>query len=157
MTRFLIACLSLVSLAGSAQAAKWNVSQSRMNADTAWVSVSLDVPVVSCNPMLGCGGTQSALLRVTPCPPGVTCVGGEYQHMLTADILRTSIELVLLRGTTYTFQGSFAITRLQFDPIYVQTCSLMLCQQGEVLAPVTFPDTTPVEPASWGRIKSVYE
>ncbi|MEE9269927.1 MAG: hypothetical protein V3V49_06665 [Candidatus Krumholzibacteria bacterium] len=155
MTRFLITWLSLLTFACAAQAGRWNAVQSKDDADTVWVTVTLDV-ALGCSPTLGCGGTEFATLRVTPCPLHKACVGGEYQQTLTSDIFKESIELGLAKGTAYTFMGSWGITRMTIDP-YLFDCSALLCEQNETLTPSTFPDAVPVEPVTWGRIKAVFE
>jgi len=128
----------------------WNVVKTGESGDIVSVHVSL-----SEEPSCGeedCGYNRTSELIVYPCPTDKPCIGDTldlYVHQYL------EIDMKLLKGVTYTFEGS--CVHAGFYDSYEVPCKNS-CWAGGDLTAVRYPDDfIATAETSWGAIKSLYD
>jgi hypothetical protein len=95
-------------------------------------------------------------VRVTPCPEGVTCVGGAWDHTWDAVGHDLPLTFVLRCGTTYTFEGWYGMgssyTYWLNDPL----APCWACSDNGHGLQTYASGATPVRKSSWGMLKVQY-
>jgi hypothetical protein len=107
-------------------------------------------------PGITCSTPQrTTILRVTPCPPGLSCTEGGYNAYFDGWAVAHAM-LDLTCGVQYTFEGRCDDTYIYPDTFW--GCMFQqFCYEHSIFVPVNYySGATPVRSTTWGRVKVLY-
>ncbi len=108
-----------------------------------------------------CGAPGSALVVVSPCPPGSSCdrnQGSSSSYTLPANAAFTvsPLQFDVDPRVETTVSGFFEIDLFDWENGPYGGCSYLVCAMGGDFPPVTIARSVPVPWENWGAVKSVY-
>jgi len=99
-------------------------------------------------------------VRVTPCPEGVTCVGGAWDYTWGDITIQRDLTFVLRCGTTYTFEGWYGTSGTYRTVSWCDSPDphwpCLPCSGGGHGLQTFASSATPVRKSSWGMLKVRY-